>query len=1368
MSHVRRNPVDELAEEFVERYRRGERPAVSEYTQRHPELAQEILEVFPALVMIEEAGPAEAEPFHARGAGVTADGRPLEQLGDYHIVRQIGRGGMGVVYEAVQEALGRHVALKVLPFTLNSDPTYLKRFRREARSAARLHHTNIVPVFDIGQARGIHYYAMQFIQGQGLDEVLQELRRLRGSQAPSNGSSLFTAPAQHPPSSRNQDQSFSLATGLLTGQFRSEDMKEESLEKPEGRTDFKSVPPSDIQPCSDSTSSLMGGSSEFSSQSDYHFYRSVARVGLQVAEALAYAHGQKVLHRDIKPSNLLLDLQGTIWVTDFGLAKEEESDDLTRTGDIVGTLRYMAPERFSGRADSRSDIYSLGMTLYEFVTLKPAFEEMDRARLIQRITREEPPRARKRDARIPRDLETIVSKATAKEPGDRYATAESIAEDFRRFLADRPIRARRATFWEQTLRWCRRNPAVASLIGLVAGLVLAVALVAVWDDARLRDEQRATLNQLHLTGEAEADATRRLYRSYVEQARASRLSGRLGRRVESLKVLEKAADIARDMKMPPADFLELRNETIACLAYLDLRLAKQWPGHPPSTNFVHFDGKLERYARVDRSGIVSVRRVDGDAELYRLKARSLEDFAHLSPNGQLLAIGVIGEGGRIQVFNLVGRGPVETVPETACTGFGFSPDSRWMAIGQADGSILLMDLASGQTRKKLKAAPVPIHLAFNPRFPSREQDPKGRQLAVSCANCNRVQIFDIETGESLPSTLPVTPAYWINLAWHPDGKVLAVSGDKIIHHWDVATGKQVAQLEGHKHIGVEILFNHGGDLLASAGWDALLFLWDPQTGEPLFRTQGSVRCLQFSADDSLLAATSSNNELQLWEIVRPCGYRTLIRDPLLGKGHYWGCAVSPNNRLLAVGMDDGVGLWDLPTGRPLPVLPGWTHALLFEPSGALLTNRPNGVYRFSIQEDPAQSSLLRIGTGQALSLPGDDSGISTSADGRVIANAHKWGATAWHTDRTDPPVALQHEYTYSVAVSPNGNWVATSANGARPDVKIWDANSAKPVHTLPVGATVGTVGFSPDGKWLAAMGDELRLWKVPSWEEGPTLVANRSSFAFSPDSRLLALETGFGTIELVDLSTGQECARLEDPHQDRARSMTFSPDGRHLVVNGEGQSIHVWDLPAIREQLAQRSLDWDLPPYPPAAGAHGPPLQVVSSDDFRKRGYEYVDKGDWAKAITEFTQALELEPERANSLNDLAWTLVSCPDAKLRHPDRAVALAKKAAKRLPKDGMIQNTLGVAHYRAGNWKAAIQELKKSIELRKGGDAFDWFFLAMAHWQLGEKEEAKKWHDRAVQWLKDNQQTLEKNKRYEEELGRFQQEAAELLGLKEKKD
>ena len=224
---------------------------------------------------------------------------------------------------------------------------------------------------------------------------------------------------------------------------------------------------------------------------------------MQAAEALAYAHHQKVLHRDIKPSNLLLDLQGTVWVTDFGLAKAEGTDALTQAGDIVGTLRYMAPERFQGQADARSDVYALGLTLYEMLTLEPAFAADERARLIDKILHEEPSKPRQLDPRIPRDLETIALKAIAKEPSDRYPTASELAEDLRRYLADRPILARRASALEQARRWCRRNPLVAASLATVAAALVAVAVLALLYADRQRHfglEQTKATRENHRSG----------------------------------------------------------------------------------------------------------------------------------------------------------------------------------------------------------------------------------------------------------------------------------------------------------------------------------------------------------------------------------------------------------------------------------------------------------------------------------------------------------------------------------------------------------------------------------------------------------------------------------------------------------------------------------------------------------------------------------------------------------------------------------------------------------------------------------------------------------------------------------------------------
>ena len=228
-----------------------------------------------------------------------------------------------------------------------------------------------------------------------------------------------------------------------------------------------------------------------SSDPDRQYYRSLARIGIQVAEALEYANRQGIFHRDVKPSNLLLDNHGNVWVADFGLAKTAEADDLTHTGDIVGTIRYMAPERFHGKCDARSDVYSLGLTLYELMALRPAYEAADRHSLMERVLHEEPERLRKLARGVPRDLETIVAKATVRDPALRYATAGALADDLRRFIEDRPIRARRATTIERAVRWCRRNPALAAASCLAfAGLAAAVVVLAV-SNARVRERSEA-------------------------------------------------------------------------------------------------------------------------------------------------------------------------------------------------------------------------------------------------------------------------------------------------------------------------------------------------------------------------------------------------------------------------------------------------------------------------------------------------------------------------------------------------------------------------------------------------------------------------------------------------------------------------------------------------------------------------------------------------------------------------------------------------------------------------------------------------------------------------------------------------------------
>lgn len=403
--------IDEAAESFVARFRAGQTPSVEEFAVRYPEMADELRELLPALVLLERHAALNSTP----ALSPPSIAEPPRQIGDFRIVREIGRGGMGIVYEAEQQSLGRHVALKVLPAAGLLDPLQLERFRLEARAAASLHHRHIVPVFGVGEHNGLHYYAMQFIHGQSLDAVISELRRFREA-----GSKSALSAAQHVASALSRTNVSELGT----------------------------------------------------SPGDRSFYRSVARLGLQTAEALGYAHDKGILHRDIKPSNLLIDAAADVWITDFGLAKAEGADGPTRTGEFIGTLRYMAPERLEGWCDRRSDLYSLGATLYELVTLRPFLESDSRAQLVERILREQPIAPARLDRAVPRDLETIVLKAIAKEPAERYPSAEAMANDLRRFLECRPISARRSTPAERLARWGRRNPVLA---GLSSALVIVLA-----------------------------------------------------------------------------------------------------------------------------------------------------------------------------------------------------------------------------------------------------------------------------------------------------------------------------------------------------------------------------------------------------------------------------------------------------------------------------------------------------------------------------------------------------------------------------------------------------------------------------------------------------------------------------------------------------------------------------------------------------------------------------------------------------------------------------------------------------------------------------------------------------------------------------
>jgi serine/threonine protein kinase len=417
--------VGQVADEFTQRLNRGERPSVEEYVEQHPEIAELLREVLPALGLLRRPDVEAA----------LADGDPnlAEPLGDFRLVREIGRGGMGVVYEAIQLSLKRTVAVKVLPFAAALDPRQLQRFKNEAQAAASLHHEHIVPVYFVGCERRVHFYAMQYIEGLSLAAVIAELRRV---------------PGQGPADPQHTGPYFSAPDALTT------------------------VGPD--------TAPLAALTSE-GSQRLPGFFHTVARLGLEAAKGLDHAHREFVLHRDVKPANLLVDVRGNLWITDFGLAQMRSDTQLTLTGELVGTIRYMSPEQALAKrvpVDQRTDVYSLGATLYELLTLEPIFGGTDRQELLRQISFDDPRSPRSLNRHVPRDLETIVLTALAKSPAHRYASAKELAEDLHRFLNDQPIKARP----EGLLRWLRRRSRRAAsglLLGL-SGVITSVVLLVLF------------------------------------------------------------------------------------------------------------------------------------------------------------------------------------------------------------------------------------------------------------------------------------------------------------------------------------------------------------------------------------------------------------------------------------------------------------------------------------------------------------------------------------------------------------------------------------------------------------------------------------------------------------------------------------------------------------------------------------------------------------------------------------------------------------------------------------------------------------------------------------------------------------------------
>lgn len=1193
-----RETVEQLAEEFAARFRRGERPAISEYCERNPEHAQEIRELFPALVVMEKvmqesAADPEAAPPAARC-------RPCpDQFGDFRILREIGRGGMGVVYEAEQISLGRHVAVKVLMAPHLADDGQKTRFEREARAAARLHHTNIVPVFGVGEHEGLPYYVMQFIQGLGLDEVLEELRRLRserGSAGVLNSGGELRISARR---ALTQHVARTLRQGsceITIEQFdecrAAGDATEPASQIP-GLLDAAPEPAAGVSaPVSTQTGRLSDSFSLATAEdagparsacsqplpaNQRTYWHSVARMGVQVAGALAYAHEQGILHRDIKPANLLLDLRGTVWVSDFGLARANDQPHLTRTEGIVGTLRYMAPEAFEGKTDSRSDIFALGLTLYELLSLTPAFRSDDRAGLMKQVSASEIVPLDWLDIAIPRDLVTIVHKSLDREARRRYQNAGELAADLQRYLDDAPILARRTSGLERLWRWSRKNRSLAFLGALSLSLVVIVAVVSTWYSVHLG-------LALHESESARIAADTRLWESLAAEARALRMSDQPGQHSGSLRAIREALALP----VPPGHSRdELRDQAIAAFCLPELEVDREWEGCPAGTEFLAMNNAFTIYARGDESGRISVRRIEGDVELSQFVAkRRVTGFDGLkfSPDGRYLRASLEGRGGCC--WDLEAQPPT-LVLEHDRWGFDFDPRGGLCAATFADGSIRIFELPSGREQRRFPdLALSDLALAWNPRFPR-----------IALGSHSVLRVIDVDTGEMLLSK-PDEGKNFQHCDWHPEGRLLAIPTNKTaeILLLDTESGAVVRKFEGHRNAGIALRFNHRGDRLATNNWEFLLRLWDVESGRQLLAHPAMGSFIAFSPDDRLLGAHIRSPNVKLFRYRAGREFRTFSRGQSSNDSRFDKRAcISRSGRLLALGSDWDLILIDLASGQQVARIPEPMYGFRFTAEDRELWTVGRGrMRRWPIRT--TSPGRMCIGPPEFVTELTAHDQWGASADERVVA-VPQYDAGARLLDRsTGTELSLAQPDVRFCSVSPDGSLVATGSHMGHSDTgaKVWDTRTGVLVTELAVPEGC-LVGFSPDGRRLLTVGDRPRLWRVGAWEKEADLgVISKTHFAFSDDGALLAIsDEARGTIRLFDLNSGRDVARLAGPVASWLTPACFSPDGSLLVAYAfETSTMHLFDLRALREDLKQLDLDWDAPPLPPAPRVDAEPLHV--------------------------------------------------------------------------------------------------------------------------------------------------------------------------------
>ena len=1276
--------------------------------------------------------------------------RPGTVIGPYKLLQQIGEGGMGVVFMAEQtQPLQRTVALKIIKPGMDTRQV-IARFEAERQAVAMMDHPNIAKVLDAGTTGG-------GTGGWGLGTG--EENNLGSAPAPS--------PQSQVPHTGRPYFVMELVKGIAITKY----------------CDEKHLP-----------------------------LRARLELFVQVCQAVQHAHQKGIIHRDIKPNNVLVaeyDNHAVPKVIDFGVAKATaqrltERTMFTEFGQVLGTMEYMSPEQSKFNQldiDTRSDIYSLGVLLYELLAGSTPFEgkRLHAAafdEMLRIIREEEPPKPSTRlsslslgeranshplplgegrgegvltlasiavnrhtePARLSKDvrgeLDWIVMKALEKDRNRRYETASGFAADIERHLHDEPVEAGPPSAAYRLRKFVRRNrgPVTAGLlvaIFLVAGMI-SFALQSI----RIRAEQAQTLGQRVI---AERERQRADDRA-AEAERQKELMEKEKTRAE--KSLYDASIIAAARAIDAGRHDQARQLLNDCPVD---RRNWEW-------------GRLLYLCNLD---LMTIPAHVGSAQT-----------AAFSPNGALIASG--GQDKLVKIFSaeageelrqLIGHG--EKVNALA-----FSPSGTMLAT------------ASGSDKNSTD---------------------------------NSVRLWNPTTGELLGTLLGHSEMV-CSLAFSPDGHRLASAGaDHQIILWDVPQRREERRLQGHKGPVLGLAFHPDGDLLASTGWipESLVNVWNVRDGtliKVLSCGKWGIACVTFNHDGAVLAAAGKDGSIYRWKTTDFSSMKSLSgpifmsslayhpkRDEIAiscrdaafivsgtqkdneflrtfegPQGQAWSMGYDRDGKRVVVAFADGTlrvfdaNLMDASSISMHAAIQGvWPHvtslavssdgttvaAAIFEDVYARIWDGSSGSERLNLGPHPAavSSVVLTPDAAQLVTMSdrprlwdlkartcssfidaseNDRYCAALDGEGKLLITGAVNGEVKLWSMQTRKPIRIlrgKRGQVTRVAVNPSGTVAATAESNT---VVLWDTATGDPLRDLgPEAHNVRGLAFSPDGKLLATGSDEVtpKLWEVASGRLLGKCIGHSDrtwTVAFSPDGRRLATGSTDGTVRVWDVNSRRELLSVDG--QARLYSVAFSGDGRFLLGGGYNAGAHIVVWP---------TLPWSAATYPAESAARDAAMEI------QKRKYWRSYEAARDATTVPISVPIDGRNQLASALNEQAWTLATEPDPAKRDPDRAVKLATEAVELDPKVADWWNTLGVAQYRAGNWKEAITALQKFRELRTN-DA-EWsnpFFLAMSHRQLGNKDEAVQWYNRAVDWM-------ERKEAKSEMMLRSRAEAAELLGINE---